>query len=352
MNQSIPQQHTTPHKHTDSKPRIGITLGDLNGVGTEVVIKALSDSRVLALLTPVIYGSGRAISFYKKTMNNEEFNYTQVKAKGQFATRQINVVNCWEDVIEINPGKPSKDTGKAALLSIKKACEELKEGLLDALVTAPIDKHSIHSEEFPFKGHTEFLTEYFGATESLMLLVSDTLRVGLVTEHLAVSDIAAHITRERVEAKLKLMEQSLRKDFGVSKPRIAILGLNPHAGDGGLMGKEEEEILKPLINDYKNKGKLMSGPFPADGFFATGQYKKFDGVLAMYHDQGLIPFKSIAFKDGVNFTAGLPIVRTSPDHGTAYSLAGKNVADESSLREALFTACDILNSRKEHSTEK
>lgn len=351
MNQPIP---STPHIHKaqDSKPRIGITIGDLNGIGPEVIIKTLSDHRVLSLITPVIYGSGRALSFYKKLMNNEEFNYSQVKAKGQLAHKQINVVNCWEDVIEIVPGKASKETGKAALISLQKACEELKEGLVDALVTAPIDKHSIHSDEFPFKGHTEFLTVFFGASESLMLLVGDALRVGLVTEHVPVKDIASFITRDRVEAKYKLLEQSLKKDFGIAKPKIAVLALNPHAGDGGLIGTEEELILKPLINDLKNKGKLVSGPFPADGFFASGQFKKFDAVLAMYHDQGLIPFKTMAFEDGVNFTAGLPIVRTSPDHGTAYAIAGKNQADESSFRAALYKACDIIQSRKELSTEK
>jgi 4-hydroxythreonine-4-phosphate dehydrogenase len=344
--------YTPPTKKNNALPNIGITIGDLNGIGPEVIIKALSDSRMLALFTPVIYGSARVLSHYKKILNNEEFNYTQVKTKGQFAARQINMVNCWDDVIEITPGHASKEAGKAALLSIKKACGELKEGLLDAIVTAPIDKHSIHSEEFPFKGHTEFLTDYFGAPESLMLLVADTLKVGLVTEHLAVGAIASHITKSRVEAKLTVLEQSLKKDFGISKPRMAVLGLNPHAGDGGLIGMEEEEILKPIINDYKNKGKLVSGPFSADGFFAAAKHKNFDAVLAMYHDQGLIPFKSLAFEDGVNFTAGLPVVRTSPDHGTAYTLAGKNKADESSMRQALFKACDILKSRREHSTEK
>jgi 4-hydroxythreonine-4-phosphate dehydrogenase len=351
MSQPV-QQHTSTHKPHDSKPRIGITMGDLNGIGPEVIIKTLADHRILSMMTPVIYGSGRVLSFYKKLMNNEEFNYAQVKAKGQLAYKQINVVNCWEEVIEINPGKASKETGKAALLALQKACEELKEGLLDALVTAPIDKHSIHSEEFPFKGHTEFLTVFFGASESLMLLVGDKLRVGLVTGHVAIKDVAGFITRERIESKFKLLEQSLRKDFGISKPKIAVLGLNPHAGDGGLIGTEEEQILKPLLHDLKNKGKLISGPFPADGFFASGQYKKFDAILAMYHDQGLIPFKSMAFESGVNFTAGLPIVRTSPDHGTAYAIAGKNLADESSFREALFKACDIIQSRKEQSTEK
>src|SRR6188768_1295530 len=307
------------------KPRIGITIGDLNGVGPEVVMKALADNRLHNIVTPVIYGSAKVISFYKKLLNIEEFNYTQVRNKGQFAPKSINVVNCWEDVIEIVPGKQSRDTGKAAFLALKQASEELKEGLIDALVTAPIDKQSIHSADFPFKGHTEYLTEFFGSTESLMFMISDTLRVGLVTEHIALKDVAAAVTKERIEAKLKIMEQSLRKDFGIAKPRIAVLGLNPHAGDGGLLGQEEEQIIKPVIADQKNKGKLVYGPFPADGFFASGNHTKYDGVLAMYHDQGLVPFKSIAFENGVNFTAGLSAVRTSPDHGTGYSIVGKNV---------------------------
>jgi 4-hydroxythreonine-4-phosphate dehydrogenase len=261
-------------------------------------------------------------------------------------------VNCWEDGLEINPGKPSRESGKAAFTALNQACEELKEGMIDALVTGPIDKNTIHSDEFPFKGHTEFLTKFFGATESLMFMVSDTLRVGLVTEHLPVKEISTHITQERIESKLKLMEISLRKDFCVNKPRIAILGLNPHAGDGGLIGTEEEQILKPLISDQKNKGKLIYGPFPADGFFATGNHTKYDAILAMYHDQGLIPFKSIAFEDGVNFTAGLSVVRTSPDHGTGYGIAGKNQADESSLRAAIYCAADIFRNRTAPAGEK
>lgn len=338
----------TPHQ----KPRIGITLGDMNGIGPEVVIKALSDNRLLNIITPVIYGSTKVISFYKKLMNIEEFNYSQVRGKGQFAPKSINVINCWEDSIEVNPGKASKESGKASFQALKQACDELKEGVIDALVTAPIDKNSIHSQEFPFTGHTEFLTKFFGATESLMFLVSDSLKVGLVTEHLPIKEVASAVTKEKIESKLKIMEHSLRKDFGVNKPRIAVLGLNPHAGDGGLVGQEEEQFIKPLIAEQRNKGKLVFGPFPADGFFASGQYAKYDGVLAMYHDQGLAPFKSISFENGVNFTAGLPVVRTSPDHGTAYGLAGKNQADESSLREAIYRAHDILKSRIEPPTEK
>ena len=227
------------------KPRIGITLGDLNGIGPEVAIKALADNRLLNLITPVIYGSGKIISHYKKLLNIEEFNYTQVRNKGQFAPKSINVVNCVEDSLEVTPGKASKETGKAALTMLKQACEELKEGFLDALVTAPIDKLSIHSDAFPFKGHTEFLTEYFGASDSVMFMVSETLRVGLVTEHIALKDVASSITKERIESKVKIMEQSLRKDFGISKPKIAILGLNPHAGDGGLICSSSEPISPP-----------------------------------------------------------------------------------------------------------
>ncbi len=332
---------------TTDKPRIGITLGDLNGIGTEVVIKALADSRLLSILTPVIYGSTRALSYYRKLMDLEEFNYSQVKTKGQFFAKAINVVNCWEDMMEINPGQPSRVAGKAALLSLNKAVEELKEGLIDAMVTAPIDKNTIHGDEFPFKGHTEFLTEEFKAGESLMLLVGNSLKIGLVTEHIPVKDIASHITRDRVELKIRLLELTLKNDFNISKPKIAVLGLNPHAGDEGLLGTEEQEIIKPVIDELKTKGKLIMGPFPADGFFASGQHFKFDAVLAMYHDQGLVAFKAIDFESGVNFTAGLPIVRTSPDHGTAYAIAGKNQADESSMRQAIYLACDIIKHRKE-----
>lgn len=329
------------------KPRIGITLGDINGIGPEVIIKALADSRLLSMITPVVYGSTRVLSYYRKLMNLEEFNYSQVKTKGQFFQKTINVVNCWEDMIEILPGQPSKQAGKAALLSLQKVVEDSKEGFLDGFVTGPIDKNTIHGDEFPFRGHTEYLTATFGAGESLMLMVGNDLRVGLVTEHVPVKEVASLITKERVELKIRLLEMSLKKDFGISKPKIAILGLNPHAGDEGLLGTEENEIIKPVISDLKTKGKIIMGPFAADGFFAAGQHSKYDGIMAMYHDQGLVAFKTIAFENGVNFTAGLPIVRTSPDHGTAYNIAGKNLADESSFRQAIYTACDIVKTRQE-----
>lgn len=334
------------------KPRIGITLGDVNGIGPEVVIKALSDNRLLSIITPVVYGSAKIISYYKKQLNIEDFNYTQVRNKGQFAPKSINVINCWDDNLEISLGKMSPQSGKAAFTALKQACEELKEGVIDALVTGPIDKQAIHSDEFPFAGHTGYLTQFFGATDSLMFLISDTLRVGLVTEHIPVKDIASAVTKETIEGKLKIMEQSLRKDFGISKPRIAVLALNPHAGDNGLIGQEDDQIIKPIIADQKNKGKLIYGPFPADGFFASGSHTKYDAILAMYHDQGLVAFKSIAFEEGVNFTAGLSVVRTSPDHGTAYSIAGKNLASETSIRAAIYAAADIFKKRTEPSAEK
>lgn len=336
---------------TQQKPRIGITLGDLNGIGPEVVIKALHDNRLTNLITPVIYGSTRVLSFYKKQLNIEEFNYGHIKSRGQYIPKTINVVNCWEDVIEITPGKPAKESGKAAWLALQQATQDLKEGLIDAMVTAPIDKNTIHSDEFPYRGHTEYLANFFETKDFVMLMVSESLRVGLVTEHVPVKDITTYITRELVESKLKILEQCMRKDFGINKPKIAVLGLNPHAGDGGLIGSEDDTILKPVIQDWKSKGKIIAGPFPADGFFASGNYSKYDAVLAMYHDQGLIPFKLLSFESGVNYTAGLPVVRTSPDHGTAYSIAGKNLANEGSFRQALYTAVDIATSRSQPSKD-
>lgn len=340
------------HQHKHERPRIGITLGDINGIGPEVVIKSLCDSRMASIITPVIYGSSKVISFYKKQLNIEDFAFAPVRNRGQYTPKQVNIVNTWDETLEAHPGKASRESGHAALQALQQAAADLKEGFLDALVTAPIDKSTIHSDEFPFKGHTEFLAEYFSTKNHIMLLTSDVLRVGLVTEHVAISQVAPLITRERVEAKYKALELSLKNDFGITKPKIAILGLNPHAGDGGLIGEEDEKILKPLINDLKNHGKIVSGPHPADGFFAARLFAKYDGILAMYHDQGLIPFKTIAFDSGVNFTAGLPVVRTSPDHGTAYAIAGKNQADETSFRQAIYTALDIVKARQESSMAK
>ena len=329
------------------KPIIGITMGDVNGIGPEVVIKSLQNTKILDYITPVVYGSSKTLSYYKKALEIEEFNYNQVREVGNFHPKKVNIINCWEETLEINTGSSTKDAGNAAFKAIEAATKDLKSGVLDAVVTAPINKHNIQSEEFKFVGHTEYFTEALEAKESLMLLCSENLKVAVVTGHIPIKEISAAITNDRVENKLKILIQSLKKDFGITKPKVAVLGLNPHAGEEGLLGSEDKEILLPIINEYRDKGHLCYGPFPADGFFGTGTYRKYDAVLAMYHDQGLIPFKTLAFESGVNYTAGLSAVRTSPDHGTAYDIAGKNVASEESMRQAIYTALDIVKNRNE-----
>ena len=332
-------------KGTD-KPRIGITIGDVNGIGPEVTIKALADSRLLNQFTPVIFGSTKVLSYYKKAFDIKDFDYTQYRGD-KLQHNKINVVNCWEEMIEINAGQETREAGNAALLALTTSVDYLKKDLIDAVVTAPISKNNIQSETFKFPGHTEFYTQNFEAKDSLMFLTSEGFRVGVVTGHIPLKDVSKKITKELIQQKLKIMEESLVKDFGIKKPRIAVMGLNPHAGENGLLGEEDEKVIRPAITELKNKGKLIFGPFPADGFFGKGDYKKFDGILAMYHDQGLVPFKTLAFNSGVNFTAGLPIIRTSPDHGTAFDIAGKGEADERSMREAIFMACDVYKNRQE-----
>jgi 4-hydroxythreonine-4-phosphate dehydrogenase len=332
---------------SEHKPIIGITLGDFNGVGPEVTLKALSNNTILKMCTPVIYGSVKVLSKYRKLLNLEEWTLHPVKSIDQISPKRTNVLNCWNENLEIQPGKVTPEAGQNALIALKAAVADLQNKHIDAIVTAPINKFNIQSEEFKFAGHTEYFTESFGVQDSLMLLVSEGLRVGVVTGHIALGAVKEAITKERIISKATILLNTLKRDFGIAKPRIALLGLNPHAGEEGLLGKEEQEIITPVIQELKHKGNLVFGPFPADGFFGTMSYKKFDAVLAMYHDQGLIPFKTIAFERGVNYTAGLPIVRTSPDHGTAYSIAGKNQASETSMREAIFQAIDIVNMRKE-----
>ncbi|AHM59417.1 4-hydroxythreonine-4-phosphate dehydrogenase [Flammeovirgaceae bacterium 311] len=327
------------------KPVIGISLGDINGIGPEVVMKALSDVRMLEMITPVIYGSTKVLGYYRKALKLNNFQYQHMDNGPQQA--HVNVVNCWEELIEITTGQATPDGGRAALLALQHAVRDLKAGVIEGIVTAPINKHNIQTEEFQFPGHTEYFTKEFETKDSLMLLCSGNLRVGVVTGHVPLAKVPQLITRERVQHKLNILERTLKQDFGINKPRIAVLGLNPHAGEDGLLGTEEQEVIIPLIEDFKNKGKLVFGPFPADGFFGNDAYNKFDGILAMYHDQGLIPFKTLAFELGVNYTAGLPIVRTSPDHGTAYDIAGQNIASEASFREAIYLACDIARRRKE-----
>ena len=330
------------------KPVIGITLGDYNGIGPEVILKVLHSNQLNRICTPVVYGSMRILNRYRNLLEMKDWNLFGAQKIDMINPKMTNVITCWQDPQEdIQPGKVTPEAGKGAFESLKRAVEDLEEGRLDAIVTAPINKNNIQNEEFNFPGHTEYLAESFGVQEPLMFMVSDILRVGVVTGHIPLNEVASHITKEKITARLQAMLKSLRGDFGIRKPRIAVLGLNPHAGESGLLGSEENDIIEPLIKEMRAKGQLVYGPYPADGFFAAQSYRKYDAVLAMYHDQGLTPFKTIAFNDGVNFTAGLPIVRTSPDHGTAYDIAGKNLADETSMRQAIFTAIDIVRQRKE-----
>jgi 4-hydroxythreonine-4-phosphate dehydrogenase len=329
------------------KPLIGITCGDINGIGTELIIKTFADHRVLEQCTPVIFASNKLINFYRKSVPEAHFNYQNIKDFSKVNHKQINIFNCWEEDVIINPGQLNETGGKYAVKSLLTAAAALKEGHIQGIVTAPIHKKNVQSAEFNFTGHTPFLKETAKANDVLMLLYADNLRVALVTEHVPVKSIVQHITKENIISKLNLLHQSLRRDFGIDKPKIAVLGLNPHAGDEGLVGNEEEQIIKPAIKEAK-QNVLAFGPYSADAFFARRSYLQFDAVLAMYHDQGLIPFKTIAFGEGVNFTAGLPFVRTSPDHGTAFDIAGKNKADITSFMTAVFECVDIITRRNEY----
>lgn len=333
--------------HRDSKPVVGITLGDFNGIGPEVVLKALADNRILNMCTPVVYGSMKILSRYRRLYQLPDWFINQVNAIDQITFKKTNLVGILPQLNHnIQPGQPDEAAGKYAFECLKRAAEDLKAGALDALVTAPINKFTIQNEEFKFPGHTEFFSEFFQVPDSLMFLVSPILRVGIVTGHIPLQEVSSKLTREKIMHKIQQMTHSLQQDFGINKPKIAVLGLNPHAGEEGLLGDEELNIIKPAILELKKKGHLIYGAFPADGFFGHGEYKKYDAVLAMYHDQGLTPFKTLAFENGVNFTAGLPAIRTSPDHGTAFNIAGKNLADETSMREAIFTAIDIVKHRR------
>jgi 4-hydroxythreonine-4-phosphate dehydrogenase len=287
------------------------------------------------------------ISKYRKILKLDNWYINQVNRVTQISFKKTNLVHCTKQKnLDIVPGKVSQQSGAFALESIEAATKDLKQGLIDAVVTAPINKHTIQSPDFDFPGHTEYFTTQANIKESLMMMVSPLMKVAVFTGHVPLTEVSRHITRDKVFSKVALLQKTLQKDFNIQKPKIAVLGLNPHAGEEGMLGNEEQQIIKPAIIEMKKKGSLVFGPYPADGFFGTHEYKKFDAVLAMYHDQGLIPFKTLAFEDGVNYTCGLPFVRTSPDHGTAYKIAGKNMADETSFREALFTACDIVKNRK------
>ena len=326
---------------------VGISIGDLNGIGSEVVLKTFEDSRMLEFCTPVIFANVKIISAIKKTFESTAAIHG-IDTLEQIVIGKINVLNVWKEHLELNYGTNDDSLGKYAIKSFIAATKALKEGKIDVLVTAPINKYNIQSDDFKFPGHTDYLNQELTGN-ALMFMVQDNLRVGLLTDHIPVNEVASHLTEKLIAQKIETINQSLTQDFSINKPKIAVLGLNPHAGDGGVIGKEEDTLLKPVIKKLFEKGTLVFGPYPADGFFGNSQYEKFDAVIAAYHDQGLIPFKTLSFGNGVNYTAGLDKIRTSPDHGTAYDIAGKGIANHNSFKEAVFLAIDIYNSRNEHS---
>ena len=330
------------------KIKIGITLGDINGIGTEIIIKTLNDNLITDLCTPIYYGSSKVVSFYKKTLDLPDFNFNKIRSADEANPKKNNLINIWDEELSIEPGKSNNTFGKYAYYSLKTATDDLLQGKIQALVTAPIDKKNIQSNEFNFPGHTEYLA-HRAEGNALMILSSEEMRVALVTGHIPLSEVSKKITKEAVIEKIKKLNQSLITDFSIRKPRIAVLGLNPHAGDNDLIGKEDKEMILPAIETSKSQGILAFGPFPADGFFGNMLHKKYDAVLAMYHDQGLSPFKLSSFGNGINYTAGLKIIRTSPDHGTAFDIAGKNKANENSFRQAIYTAIEIYKNRTTNS---
>lgn len=325
---------------------VGISVGDLNGIGSEVILKTFEDSRMLELCTPVIFANVKVLSFIKKTLELTAPLHGIDKID-QLVIGKINVLNIWKESVDINFGNIEDNVGKYAIKSFVAATKALKENQIDVLVTAPINKFNIQSEEFKFPGHTDYLNKELDGN-ALMLMVQDNLRIGLLTDHIPVNEVAKHLTEKLIIQKIETIKHSLIQDFGINKPKIAVLSLNPHAGDNGVIGKEDEEILKPTLKKVFDKGTFVFGPFAADGFFGSNQYEKYDAIIATYHDQGLIPFKTLSFGNGVNYTAGLNKIRTSPDHGTAYEIAGKGVADYNSFKEAVYTAIDIYNSRNEY----
>lgn len=342
--------NNNPSPAPSQKPVIiGISQGDVNGVGLEVIIKTFSEPAMMEICTPVLFSSAKTLSYHRKALQAEHFNYNTISGLDSIASRKFNLFNCYNEEVNIELGKQTDSGGKYAIKSLQAACDALEKNKIEALVTAPINKHNTHSESFPYAGHTKYLDERFGKGNSIMLLVSGNLKVALVTEHVPVAEVVANLSVDKIVKKLSILEKSLKQDFGIEKPKIAVLGLNPHAGDGGTIGKEENDIIIPAVKKFQQESKaLVYGPYPADGLFGSGGYQKFDAILAMYHDQGLIPFKYMAFDTGVNYTAGLPIVRTSPDHGTAYDIAGKNKASEASFRNAVYLACDLVRARKQY----
>lgn len=327
-------------------PKIGISQGDINGIGYEVILKTLNDPRMFDFFIPIIYGQSKVFSYYKKNFGMEELGYTVIRDVDQALPKRINILNHTEKELKVEPGTSTPVAGKASFDALKLAMDDLSLGKIDALVTAPINKNNIQSDSFKFHGHTEFITSYCPGYESLMLMVWDKLRVGTVTNHISIREVPEAINIDAIVNKIKVFNNTLKQDFNINVPKIAVLSLNPHAGDGGLLGSEEKDVIIPAIRKAKDDGIYAFGPFPADGFFGSGAWTKYDGVLSMYHDQAMLPFKILAVDGGVNFTAGLPLVRTSPAHGTGYDIANKNIADPDSFRHAIFLAIEVLRNRR------
>ena len=328
------------------KIKIGISQGDINGIGYEVIMKTLLDARILEMCIPIVYGSPKVAAYHRKALNINNFNFNNIYEAREADPRRANIINCIDDNIRVELGKSSELAGEASYMALERSVADLKNGEIDALITAPINKDNIQSDKFNFPGHTEFLAEQFGTSNYLMLMVSEMMKIGVVTTHVPLSKVSSLITKEAILNKLRIISSSLEQDFSIKKPRIAVLGLNPHAGDSGLLGPEEKGIIIPAIEKARHEGILALGPYPSDGFFGSGDYVKFDAILAMYHDQGLIPFKLASFEKGVNYTAGLPFIRTSPAHGTAFDIAGEDKASPDSFRQALYLAIDIYRSRE------
>lgn len=347
MNNSRRTPFRSRREREDDNIRLGISQGDVNGIGYEVLLKCFSDTRMFENCTPILYGSSKVASYHKKLINATDFPFINIRTVEQAEASKFNILNIIQDEVKIDIGQPTEIGGRLAAMSLDYACHDLMQGKLDALVTNPINKKNIQSDKFNFPGHTEYLTNKFGVEESLMIMTCHDLHIGIMTNHLSLSQVPKVLNRELILRKLQVMDSSLKRDFGIRMPKIAVLALNPHAGDRGLIGTEDDSIVAPAIREAFDNGILAFGPYPADGFFGNGTFREFDGVMALYHDQGLIPFKLMSFTEGVNFTAGLPYVRTSPSHGTAYEIAGKNIASAQSFRNAVFLAMDIIRNRRE-----
>ena len=325
---------------------VGISHGDINGIGYEVIIKALSDPLINDICTPIVYGSPKVAAYHRKTLNIANFSFHNIKSPEEAHARKANMINCLDDNVRVELGKSTAHGGESAIISLERAVDDLNAGKIHALVTAPIDKHNVQSQKFNFSGHTEYLAYRAGNKEVLMFMIGESLRIGFVTGHVPLKQVSEQLSIDLIMKKLRLMNNSLITDFAIRRPKIAVLGLNPHAGDNSLLGSEEADIIIPALKAAEDEGMLAFGPFAADGFFGAGMFTKYDAILSMYHDQGLAPFKALSFSSGVNFSAGLPFIRTSPVHGTAFSITGKGEASENSFRQAIYLACDIFKNRK------